>query len=265
VPPLLEIQALTKRYGALAAVDDFDLTVESHSAVGIAGPNGAGKTTLFDLVSGHARPDAGRVIFKGERIEHMPAHRICRMGMARTYQLESSFPSQTVEAHLLIAAHWGHGSLGHAVFRVRFPKECREIAAQAARTVGLESRLQTGAANLTILERKRLMLAAALATRPDLLMLDELAAGLTDDEIDEMVDLVRQLKQDGLTVLVIEHIASVLRRVSDRVVVMDQGRKLFEGSPEEFESDAEVRRLYLGEVRVLVGASGSEVGDVAGR
>jgi ABC-type branched-subunit amino acid transport system ATPase component len=264
LPPLLEIRSLSKRYGALAAVDDFDLTVEPHCAIGIAGPNGAGKTTLFDLISGHARPDQGSVVFRGRRIEHLPAHKICRMGMARTYQLESSFPSQTVAAHLLIAAYYGNGSLGHNVFRVRFPRECHDTALAVAQMVGLDTRLQTEAASLTILERKRLMLAAALAARPVLLMLDELAAGLTDDEIDEVIDLVQRLKEAGLTVIVIEHITSVLRRVSDRVVVMDQGRRLFEGSPQEFETDAEVRRLYLGEEHVPVGASQAGVDDVAG-
>lgn len=241
---VLEVEALTKRFGALTAVDDVAFEVEEAEVFGIAGTNGAGKTTLFDVISGHARATAGVVRFAGREIQRLPAYAVCELGLARTYQVASVFPSETVFGNVLVGAFFGHGH--------RFPTGLRFDAASVSRAeealdfVGLRDQASAQASVLSALDRKRLMLATALATGPRLLMLDEPAAGLSTDEEEQLVGLIDSVRRSGKTVMVIEHVMGVLTRVSDKIMGMHQGKKIFEGTPAEFQRHPEVKRLYLG-------------------
>jgi branched-chain amino acid transport system ATP-binding protein len=247
MPPVLEADRLTKRYGALAAVDDLSFVLEEGETLGIAGPNGAGKTTLFDLISGHARATSGTVKCQGREIQAMPAHQIRRMGVARTYQIAPVYPSQTVLSHIALAAQFG--GEGSPQMRLSFGAGVLEKAAAAAERVELGDMLGTRGELLSAFDRKRLMLAAALVTDPHVLMLDEPVAGLTDDETEQVVRLITELKRGGLSILLVEHVMRVLMPVSTRVLVMHQGAKLFEGSPTAAQADPEVIRVYLGAAR----------------
>jgi branched-chain amino acid transport system ATP-binding protein len=254
---VLEARALTKRFGALAAVDDLSFQVHEGETFGIAGPNGAGKTTLFDVISGHARATSGSVLMRGKEIQHLPAHRICHEGLARTYQLTAMFGSQTVFANALVAASYGRPG-----FRPPWSFQHGDAARAkwALDYVGLGDQLATRAAVLSVYDRKRLMIATALATSPSLLMLDEPAGGLSDDEANALINVIGEVKQLGITVMVIEHVMHVLMRVSDRILIMDSGAKLFEGTPREVQSDPEVKRVYLG-TREVHTADGTGTGS----
>ena len=247
MPTVLQADRLTKRYGGLAAVDDLSFSLEEGETLGIAGPNGAGKTTLFDLISGHARATSGTVRCRGREIQSMPAHQIRRMGIARTYQVAPVYPSQTVLSHVALAAQFGGEDSPQ--MSLRFAGGVLEKAAAAAERIGLGDKLGQRGELLSALDRKRLMLAAALVTEPHVLMLDEPVAGLTDDETQQIVQLISELKKAGLTVLLVEHVMRVLMPVSTRVLVMHQGAKLFEGSPAAAQADPEVIRVYLGAAR----------------
>jgi branched-chain amino acid transport system ATP-binding protein len=240
---LIEARGVTKRYGALAAVDNLSFTVSEGETYGIAGPNGAGKTTLFDVISGFARATSGEVLVRGKEIQHLPAHRICHEGLARTYQLTAVFASQTVFANALVAASYGRPGLRRPW---SFDAKDAARADWALQYVGLGDQLATPAGVLSVYDRKRLMIATALATEPSLLMLDEPAGGLSDEEAESLIGLIAEIKKLGVTVMVIEHVMHVLMRVSDRVLIMDSGAKLFEGTPREVQSDPEVIRIYLG-------------------
>ena len=241
---VLAVDRLIKRYGALAAVDDLSFEVHEGETLGVAGPNGAGKTTLFDVISGHARITSGSVTFMNREIQTMPTYAIRRAGLARTFQVSPVFRSQTVFGHIVIASQFGSADGRHTSLRFG-PAELAR-AREAAQFVGLGERLADRADLLTTYDRKRLMIAAAIVTRPEVLMLDEPVGGLTDDEASEIMRLVAQLKCEGVTILLIEHVMRVLVAVSDRVLVMHQGAKLFEGSPEAFRTDPDVVRVYLG-------------------
>jgi branched-chain amino acid transport system ATP-binding protein len=241
---VLAVDRLSKHYGALAAVDDLSFEVHDGETLGVAGPNGAGKTTLFDVISGHARASSGSVTFMGRETQAMPTYAIRRCGLARTFQVSPVFRSQTVFGHIVIASQFGESNGWRAGLGFGSSELAR--AREAADFVGLGHRLADRADLLTTYDRKRLMIAAAIVTRPKVLMLDEPVGGLTADETAEVMRLVGELKSDGMTILLIEHVMSVLVAVSDRVLVMHQGAKLFEGSPEEFRTDPEVVRVYLG-------------------
>ena len=246
---LLEARGVTKRFGALAAVNDLSFDVHTGETYGIAGPNGAGKTTLFDVISGHARATSGEIRFHGKTIQHMPAHRICHEGLARTYQLTAVFGSQTVFGNALDAASYGRPG-----FRSPWSFHSADVsrAHAALQFVGLHDQLDRRANVLSVYDRKRLMIATALATDPDLLMLDEPAGGLSDEECVSLIDLISKVKELGVTVMVIEHVMHVLMSVSDRVLIMDSGAKLFEGTPAEVQKDPEVIRIYLGSRKVEI-------------
>jgi branched-chain amino acid transport system ATP-binding protein len=259
MPSVLEADRLTKRYGGLAAVNDLSFSLGEGETLGIAGPNGAGKTTLFDLISGHARATSGTVRCRGREIQNLPAHQIRRMGVARTYQVAPVYPSQTVLSHVALAAQFGGEESPQ--MSLRFGEGVLEKAAAAAERVGLGDRLGQKGELLSALDRKRLMLAAALVTDPLVLMLDEPVAGLTDDETLEIVQLISELKGAGLSILLVEHVMRVLMPVSTRVLVMHQGAKLFEGSPAAAQADPEVIRIYLGAARQqeqVEGAAGQD-------
>lgn len=244
VNALLAVDGLAKHYGGLAAVDDMSFAVEAGEVLGIAGPNGAGKTTLFDLVSGHARVTRGRVVLAGTEIQRLPIHRICRLGLARTFQVPSVVDTKTVFANAVLGSHFAAG--GSRRRPLRFGREVLDRADEALRRVGLDAAAGRTAGQLAVYDKKRLMIAQALAGRPRLLLLDEPAGGLTPDEVDAVVELVGAIRHSGVTVVLIEHVMRALTAVADRVLVMSQGRRMFEGTPAEMLTDAEVARVYLG-------------------
>jgi branched-chain amino acid transport system ATP-binding protein len=241
---LLEIIGLTKRFGGLAAVDDLSFRVSQGETFGIAGPNGAGKTTLFDTISGHARATRGRIVFGGQEIQDRSSHAICHMGIARTFQIPTVFPEHTVFGNIVVGAYFGRGS--RAVPGTRFGAESIERGREAATFVGLQHKLDAVAGPLSLFDKKRLMIASAIASEPDLLMLDEPVGGLNPGEIDEVLDLVRKVRSSGVTVVLIEHVMAALMSISDRVMVMNHGRLLFEGTPADVQRHEEVIRVYLG-------------------
>jgi branched-chain amino acid transport system ATP-binding protein len=234
---LLRLDSVTKSYGAQRVVDSISLSVPEGETLGILGPNGAGKTTLFNLISGDVRADAGSVFFAGEDITPEAPHRRCRAGIGRSYQIPQPYGAMTVFENLLVAAGFGGGLAernAHAF--------CVAILEES----GLIGRANQLAGTLTLLDRKRLELARALATRPRLLLLDEIAGGLTEHEARELVDEIQAIKRRGVTMIWIEHVVHALLAVADRLFVMDYGQKLAEGAPHEVLNDRAVKRVYMG-------------------
>jgi branched-chain amino acid transport system ATP-binding protein len=234
---ILSVDGLSKSYGALRVIDGLSLSVAEGETLGVLGPNGAGKTTLLNLIGGDARPDAGTIRFAGRELGREPPHRRCRLGIGRAYQVPQPFGNMTVFENLIVAAAFGSQ---------RHEKETYDGVVQILHETGLEQKANRLAGSLTLLERKRLELARALATRPRLLLLDEIAGGLTEHEALELVAELRRIKSQGVTMLWIEHVVHALVAVADRLLVIDFGRKLAEGAPAAVMSDAKVRRVYLG-------------------
>lgn len=241
---LLEVVGLTKRYGGLAAVDDLTFRVARGETFGIAGPNGAGKTTLFDAITGHARSNSGRIVLDGQEIQDRSSHAICHRGIARTFQIPAVFPDHTVLGNIVVGSYFGRRS--RAVPGIRFNADSVERAYEAASFVGLQRKLGDIAGPLPLFDKKRLMMASGIASGPSLLMLDEPVGGLNPGEIDEVLDLVRKVRATGVTVVLIEHVMRALMSISDRVMVMNHGRLLFEGTPDDVQRHEEVIRVYLG-------------------
>jgi branched-chain amino acid transport system ATP-binding protein len=235
--PLLRLTGVSKRYGALTVTDDLSLTVSRGETLGILGPNGAGKTTLFNLVSGDVPVDAGRIEYDGRDITALPPHRRCRAGIGRSYQVPQPFGEMTVFENLVTAAAFGGGQPEHDAW---------ETAADVLQQTGLRAHANRRAGGLTLLDRKRLELARALATRPQLLLLDEIAGGLTEHEARVLVEELRRIQAQGVTMVWIEHVVHALLSVADRLVVLDFGRVIAEGAPDTVMRDADVRRIYLG-------------------
>jgi branched-chain amino acid transport system ATP-binding protein len=234
---ILTVEALSKSYGALRVIDGLSLSVAEGETLGVLGPNGAGKTTLLNLITGDARADAGMVRFAGCDIAREPPHRRCRLGIGRAYQVPQPFGNMTVFENLIVAAAFGSQ---------RHEKETYRDVVQILRETGLLGKANRLAGSLTLLDRKRLELARALATRPRLLLLDEIAAGLTEHEALELVGEIRRIKAQGVTMLWIEHVVHALLAVADRLLVINFGRKLAEGAPSAVMGDPEVQRVYLG-------------------
>jgi branched-chain amino acid transport system ATP-binding protein len=238
--PLLLCEGVAKAFGALRAVDGISFAVEVGETFGIAGPNGSGKSTLFNVITGVPYPaDGGRVMFEGRRIDRMAPHRICRIGIARTFQKDAAFPALTVRQNVRLGAVYGRAG------------ERRPVAGKTAEEllafVGIaEDQYERHAGELSLFDRKKLMIASALATMPRLLLLDEPASGLTGPEIEPLIDLIRKLKAQGVTVLVIEHVLSLLLTVSERLMVLNQGQVLTIGGPDEIVRDPSVIAAYLG-------------------
>lgn len=235
---LLELSGVTKRYGALTVTRDLSFSLSKGEVLGVIGPNGAGKTTMFNLISGDTRPDAGNVFFKGSNITQMSPHRRCRLGIGRTYQVARPFEGMTVFENLLVGALFG--AAGHGLSRQQ--ERCAEILERT----GLLSKANRIAGTLPLLDRKRLELARALATEPELILLDEIAGGLTECEARELVDLIRQIHQGGLAIIWIEHVIHALLAVASRVLVIDFGAKLADGDPREVMDSPAVKRVYMG-------------------
>ena len=241
---LLHADGVIKRYGGLAAVDGLSFTVTDGEIFGIAGPNGAGKTTLFDVVTGIVKADEGTIHFRGESIRTASVHHICQMGLARTFQLPSVFDTQTVAANVVAGAHFGRPH--HWWCGQRATDEVLGTAQAELDFVGLGERAGQLAGPLAVFDKKRLMIASALATTPTVLFLDEPFGGLTPPEVDQLMGLLGKVKDRGITIVLIEHVMRALMALSDRVLIMNHGRKLFEGSPADVLADEEVIRVYLG-------------------
>src|SRR5499427_5821710 len=234
---LLELESVSKSFGALKVVDQVSLTVHENEALGILGPNGAGKTTLFNLISGDLRPDAGRILLAGENVTTLAPHRRCRSGIGRSYQIPHPFSGMTVFENLLVAAVFG-GAMSES----EAAAQCVDILSRT----GLARRANQLAGSLTLLDRKRLELARALATRPRVLLLDEIAGGLTEHEARTLVAELARIKAGGLTMVWIEHVVHALLAIADRLFVINFGQPIAEGAPHAVMANPEVRRVYLG-------------------
>ncbi len=235
--PLLRLTGLGKSYGALRVTDDISLSVQRGEMLGILGPNGAGKTTLFNLISGDVRADQGRIEFNGDDITAMKPHQRCRRGIGRSYQVPQPFSHMSVFENLVTAACFGGQQPEH---------EAWETAERVLDVTGLMKHANHRSGGLTLLNRKRLELGRALATGPDLLLLDEIAGGLTDHEAHELVDELKRIKASGVTMIWIEHVVHALLSVADRLFVINFGKKLAEGLPQDVLNDPDVQRVYMG-------------------
>jgi branched-chain amino acid transport system ATP-binding protein len=240
---ILDCNGVTKAYGGLLAVNDLSFSIEAGEVFAIVGPNGAGKTTLFDTVSGLAPATTGTITFAGEQIGDLSAHEICKRGLARTFQTTVTFASQTVFENALVGAIFGRPEVKASL---SFDRTAIEKALDALERCGLLDKQTAPAAALPILDRKRLMLATALATDPTLLLLDEPAGGLNARERGELVELIRRINESGVTVLMIEHVMKAVQALAGRMLVLHHGRKIAEGSPTDVLRDERVVEVYLG-------------------
>ena len=236
---LLDVRGVVKRFGGVAALNSVTLDVAQGEILGLIGPNGAGKTTLLNCVSGVYAPDAGEIVYDGHSIGGMAPHRVARLGIGRTFQVVKPFGSMTARENAAVGALFGAS---------RLPiRRAFEAADEVLELVGMAGKRSLPVASLTIPDRKRLEVARALATRPRLLLLDEVMAGLNAVEIDEALDMVRAVHRSGVTIVLIEHVMRVVVGVCERVVVLHFGQTLAEGRPEEVLEDRRVIEAYLGE------------------
>ena len=234
---LLEVKGITKRFGGLAANDNIDFTVKEGEIVSIIGPNGAGKSTLFNCITGFYHPNSGKVSFQGHDITHQRADAICKMGVARTFQIVQIISDMTVLENVMTGALLRYTKIRPAV----------EKAEEVLTFTGLIEKKNFLGTELTIADKKRLEVSMALATRPRLLMLDESMAGLTRVELRGMIDLIKKIRQNGMALVVVEHVMEAVMEISDRVVVLNSGKKIMEGLPKEVVVNKEVIQAYLGE------------------
>ncbi len=234
---ILELDAVSKSYGAIKVVDDLSVSLQGGEALGIVGPNGAGKTTLLNLITGLVPSDRGRVVFEGVDITRDRPHERCRRGIGRTFQIPRPFEDMSVFENVLVGATHGRHKSERASY---------EGSALALERTGLLPRANALAGSLTLLERKRLELSRALATEPRILLLDEIAGGLTEMEVQELIGTIKDLRAGGMTIIWIEHIVHALLAVVDRLLAMDFGRKVAEGDPETVINSREVQDMYMG-------------------
>ena len=237
--PLLEAESVVKSFGGLIATDCVDFYIDQDEIVGLIGPNGAGKTTLFNLISGALKPTSGAIRYEGEDITGLKPYQICRKGIARTFQLVKLFGNMTVLENVMLASHFGMTMVPHDFDEVKNSMEFLEF-------VGLEGMQGVIAKELTIANQKRLEVARALATKPELLLLDEFMAGLSPTEVIEAISLIRSIRGKGITVFMIEHVMKAIMGVSDRIIALHYGKKIGEGTPEEIAKNPKVVEVYLG-------------------
>jgi len=236
--PLLTLDNISKNFGSLKVTQNISLSLHKGEALGVLGPNGAGKTTLFNLISGDVLPDSGHVRFKGQDITRTLPHKRCRAGIGRSYQIALPFEGMTVFENLMVGAMFGGNHTRTS--------EANDRCAHILERTGLIARANQLAGGLTLLDRKRLELARALATEPELLLLDEIAGGLTEHEANELVELVQSILAQGVSIIWIEHVVHALLAVATRLFVINFGEKLAEGLPREVMESAEVKRVYMG-------------------
>jgi len=239
---ILQAEHVTKRFGGLVAVDDVSFIVEEGQIFGLIGPNGAGKTTLLNVIAGVYKPEGGVVRFKGEKITGLSSYKVCQKGIARTFQISQPFPKMSALENVLVAAVFGNSKV------VKAPEAWAE---EILDFVEFPMPKDTLAMNLNTAQLKRLDLARALASNPTLLLLDELAAGLTPTELSELMDLVRRIRDKGVTIIIVEHLMRVIMQICDRIAVLHYGQKIAEGTPDEIAADQKVADAYLGEKYLL--------------
>jgi branched-chain amino acid transport system ATP-binding protein len=237
---ILEGNGVAKHFGGLAAVSGVDFAVDQGEVLGLIGPNGAGKTTLFNLISGALVPDSGTIRFQGDDITGLKPHRICRKGVARTFQSVRIFPHLPVQANVRVAALFGRAD-GASV------QEADRATGELLEFVGLSGMAAVPARDLTLPSQKRVEVARALATSPRLLLLDELMAGLNPTEVAETMDLVNRIRERGVTLFLIEHVMKAIMGVCGRIIVLHHGKKIAEGTPQEIATSRTVVEVYLGE------------------
>lgn len=237
---LLELKAVSKQFGDLWALRDISFSIEEGEIVALVGPNGAGKTTLFNLISGRLQPDGGKIIFAGTEITGWKPHKICRLGISRTFQSSRPFPRMNTLDNVVVGRIFGKG------FRLRTRPEDLELARELLEVVGIPHKANSPAADLTLSEQRRLDLARALATQPRLLLLDEAAAGLSPVAVKQAVDLIYRVQRRGVTLFIIDHFLNLSLRVSDRLLALDHGEKIAEGPTREVMRNRELIRAYLG-------------------
>ena len=235
---LLDVQAVSKRFGGLLALDHLSFSVREGEVLGLIGPNGSGKTTMMNLISGAARPSAGDIFLGDRLISDRPARHIARAGIARTFQLVRILPSLSVLENVMAGAVFGHKRL--------WGRELRKYAERQLERVGMAQAIHLPTTALTYIDEKRVELARALASDPRVLLLDEWLAGLNPTELQIGIDLIKSLREEGRTIVLVEHVMDAIRSLCDRCVVMNSGSKIAEGTPGEVLADAEVIRAYLG-------------------
>ena len=238
---ILTAEHLTKSYGALRVVDDLSVSLHAGEALGVVGPNGAGKTTMLNLLTGIVHADSGTIVLDGQDISRRGPDERCHFGIGRTYQIPRPFEGMTVFENVLVGGTYG---------RARSEKASYEICAQALQRAGLLPRANVLGESLSLLERKRLELARALATEPKVLLLDEIAGGLTEQEVTALIQTIKQLRDEGISIIWIEHIVHALLAVVDRLMAIDFGRLIAEGDPKTVINSPEVRDVYMGSLIV---------------
>ncbi len=239
---ILEVQGVSKRFGGLQALTNVAFDLAEGHILGLIGPNGAGKTTLFNVINGVYKPDTGRVIFRGEDITGKPSYEAARRGLARTYQVVRPLQELTVKENVMVGACYGREK--------RHIGPAADIAGQVLETVGLGERADQLAGSLNVAQKKRLEMARTLAARPYLLLLDEVLAGLNPSEIAAMIETVQLIRNQGVTILMIEHVMQALMSLSDEVIVLDYGELIATGTPEEVVNNPQVIEAYLGDPKI---------------
>lgn len=239
---LLEVNEITKQFGGLVAVGNLSLSVDKGQILGLIGPNGAGKTTAFNMISGFYQADDGEIIFDGTKIGGLRPDQICKLGLARTFQVVKPFPQLSVLDNVMVGAY----------NRTNDRKESRKKAEEIIEFLGMQDMQDMTAGSLSVAHRKRLEVAKVLATDPKIILLDEAMAGLRPTETDEMIELVRQISQQGIALLLVEHVMRVIMSLAERIVVIHHGEKIAEGEPQDIVQDKAVIDAYLGEVEIDV-------------